>query len=117
MTEDQSSSPSGEMPVPTAFQILCGSLGAQVQMALGLIADPVEKKVRVELDAARQGIDLLAMLEEKTAGNLDDAETKLLSQLLAQLRMLYVERLKQQKDGEGHAEPEVAESPPQDEAS
>ena len=84
-----------EAPAPTPFQILCGSLAAQVHMALGLIPDPVSKKAVVELPVARQGIDLLVMLEEKTEGNLDDEEKKTLTGLTAQLRMIYIEVAKQ----------------------
>jgi hypothetical protein len=84
--------------------MLCGSLAAQVQMALGLFEDPVQKKTIVEMDAAKQGIDLLEMLEEKTRGNLDDEEKALLSNLLTQLRLLYVEVAKARR------EPSPAES-------
>ncbi len=80
---------------PPLFLVLCGSLAAQVQMALGLIQDPVEGKANVDLESARQGIELLGMLEAKTKGNLDDREARTLGDLLAYVRMLYVERVKQ----------------------
>ncbi len=86
------SGPPGPDPAePTAFMMLCGGLAAQVQMALGLIEDPVEKKPKVELDAAQQGIDLLVTLQQKTRGNLEPREEKLLGGLLTQLRLIYVE--------------------------
>ena len=101
----------GEAPPP--FLVLCGSLAAQVQMALGLIPDPVEKKARIELAAAREGISLLDMLEAKTRGNLDDREKKTLADLLTYLRMLYVERVRQlQKKGESAVTPPPATPPP-----
>ncbi len=106
-TETQGESASGpEAGAPTTFQILCGSLAAQVHMALGLIPDPVDQQTRVELGAARQGIDMLTMLAEKTMGNLDEQETRTLSLLLTQLRMFFVERVKELKEqGSEAAEP------------
>ena len=64
-------------------------------MALGLFPDPVDKQTRVEIGAAKQGIDMLVMLEEKTKGNLDEREAKFLTMLLTQLRMLFVDRVKE----------------------
>lgn len=84
-----------EGPPPTSFQILCGSLAAQVQMSLGLLPGPEGEPPAVELDAARQGIDLLAMLAEKTQGNLDERESRTLKDLLTYLRMLYVHKAKE----------------------
>ena len=46
----------------------------------------------VDLELARETIGILAMLEEKTAGNLTSEETKLLTGVLFQLRMDYVRR-------------------------
>ena len=104
--KDAPESPETAAPTPTRFQLLVGSLGAQVHMALGLIADPVSKEARVELDGARMGISLLEMLEVKTSGNLSDEESKTLGGLLAQLKMLYVQRAKEQAGDEAPAEDE-----------
>jgi hypothetical protein len=81
-----------EPPRASPFQLLLGGLGAQIQLALGLIPDPADQKIREDLDAARQGIDMLASLEEKTKGNLTPPEAGLLAALLTQLRMEYVQR-------------------------
>jgi hypothetical protein len=51
---------------------------------------PVER----DLDAAKQAIDILAILEEKTRGNLDDGEQKLLKSLLYDLRVAFVDAQK-----------------------
>jgi len=48
----------------------------------------------VNLELARNGIDLLGMLREKTEGNLDDDEQKLLETLLYELRTKFVEKSK-----------------------
>ena len=46
------------------------------------------------MNAAKQVIDILGMLKEKTTGNLDDDETAFLDSMLYDLRMRYVELLK-----------------------
>ena len=107
MSEDaQAPDPSATPPTP--FMMLCGSLGAQVHMALGLIPDPTTQKGSVEFDAARQGIAMLEDLEKKTAGNLEEEEAKLLSDLLAQLKMLYVQVHKIHESG---ADPTKEDAP------
>ena len=68
------------------------SLSTQVLIHLGEIPDPVDGAAHVNLDAARQIIDILAILKEKTAGNLDAAESALLENALYDLRMRYVDR-------------------------
>ena len=113
MTGAGEQAPGQEAEAPSSFQILCGSLAAQVHMALGLIADPVDKQVRVEIGAAKQGIDMLGMLAAKTEGNLDEREKRTLSLLLTQLRMLFVERVKElQEGGAAPAAPAAPETPP-----
>lgn len=74
------------------FSTFVISLSAQALAHLGEIPDPVQHAVRVDLDAARQVIDILGMLREKTKGNLDSAEEPLLGNILYDLRMKYVER-------------------------
>jgi hypothetical protein len=64
---------------------------------LGELDDPIEKKPQVNLDAARQIIDILEMLKDKTRGNLDQQETQYLEHMLFDLRMRYVEKAKQSK--------------------
>lgn len=65
---------------------------------LGLAPDPSTGKSAVQMQLARHSIDLLAMLEVKTEGNLDEEESKLLTSLLAELRMKFVEVSKKQTD-------------------
>ena len=64
---------------------------------LGELDDPVEKKPQVNLDAARQIIDILDMLKEKTRGNLNRQEEHYLEGMLFDLRMRYVEKAKEPK--------------------
>ena len=79
---------------PTPFELLCGGLAAQVHVGLGLRPDPISKATAKDLAAARQGIDLLAMLDEKTRGNLTPDEARLLGAILADLRLAYVRAAK-----------------------
>lgn len=68
---------------------------AQAALAhLGEIPNPIDKETRIDLPAAQQVIDILAMLKEKTKSNLDPAETGLLDRVMYDLRLKYVERVK-----------------------
>ena len=67
------------------------SLSHSALVHLGDAPDPSGGAGRVEPPLARQTIDLLAVLQEKTAGNLTGEEERLLDQVLYDLRMRYVE--------------------------
>lgn len=68
------------------------SLSTAALQHLGVSAGEDEKeKPEVNLPAAQQTIDILEMLAEKTKGNLNEEEDKLLGTLLYDLRMRYVE--------------------------
>jgi len=71
------------------------SLSTQALVHLGEIPDPADGAVHANLDGARHIIDILAILHEKTAGNLDAAEGSLLENALYDLRMRYVDRARQ----------------------
>ena len=60
-------------------------------MLLGKIANPVTGEVDRNLEAARWHIDLLAVMEDRTRGNLDADEARLLSSVLTTLRLNFVE--------------------------
>ncbi len=66
------------------------SLSSSVLLHLGEMEDPETGKNMVNLPLAKQTIDILAMLEEKTKGNLADDEGQLLQNVLYDLRMRYV---------------------------
>lgn len=74
---------------PASFSVLVTSLATQALMALGQVPDPSGKIVR-QLDQARQLIDLLGILEEKTKGNLTRDEAAMLEGVLHELRMAFV---------------------------
>ena len=56
--------------------------------------DPQTGQVVVALDLAQFNIDLLGLLEEKTKGNLDDDESRVLTQTLSELRLIYADTAK-----------------------
>jgi len=82
---------------PTAnplFQGLVFSLAGATMQQLGKVKNPITDKMELDLDAARQSIDLLGMLADKTAGNLTPDEDKLLKAVLRDLRLNYVDTAK-----------------------
>lgn len=77
---------------PMTFSTFVISLSTQALFLLGEIADPKSDDPGVDLAGAKQLIDVLGILDEKTKGNLDSAEQSLLENILYNLRMQYVER-------------------------
>jgi len=78
-------------PLPELnFSTFVFSLSTSALLHLGELPDPNTKQTCQNLPLAKQTIDLLAMLKEKTEGNLDEEEDKLLTNLLYELRMKYV---------------------------
>jgi len=79
---------------PMDFSHFVMSLAETTLFHLGLIRIPGSDEPRKDIQAARQTIDLLALMEEKTRGNLTESEQKLLTETLFQLRMAFVEASK-----------------------
>ena len=79
-----------EMP-PASFDTLISGLVTQILFALGAIEDPQTKRRYRNLALAKHHIDTLAVVEEKTSGNLTDEEKKLLDNALYEVRMRYVQ--------------------------
>ena len=72
------------------FATFIFSLNSSVLVQLGLIEDPATGKKTKNLPIAKQTIDILGMLEEKTRGNLTKDEETMLKNILYDLRMIYV---------------------------
>jgi len=99
-------SPSGErreaaqeelpLPPPT-FEFLTWSLRLQAEAYLGLLGAGEEAPPTPDLRRARHTIDLMAMLEEKTRGNLTLEEQRLLENSLTELRFRYVQILEESR--------------------
>jgi uncharacterized protein DUF1844 len=87
------------IPLPPAtFQFLTLSLRTQAEMQMGLMHfGPAEEKPEPELELARHSIDMLAMLQEKTKGNLTLEEQRLLENSLTELRFRYVQAFEDQQ--------------------
>jgi len=75
------------------FNALVLSLGSSALVHMGEAPDPTtgQKREQPELTMAQQSIDLLAMLQEKTRGNLTAEEARFLENMLFDLRMLFVQ--------------------------
>ncbi|HKD08373.1 MAG TPA: DUF1844 domain-containing protein [Bryobacteraceae bacterium] len=87
-------SDAGERPAlpPPDFDFLVYSLRLQAEMSLGLL--PLEDNIEPDLELARHNIDLLAMLQTKTKGNLTLEEQRALDNSLVELRFRFVEAQK-----------------------
>ena len=73
------------------FSTFVLSLATGALINLGLAPDPMTSKIQKNLEHARQNIELLGILKEKTKGNLSNDETKLLDGLLTEARLKFVE--------------------------
>jgi uncharacterized protein DUF1844 len=80
-----------DYPLPEInFPTFIFSLNSSALVNLGVIEDPATNQKAKNLPIAKQTIDILGMLEEKTKGNLLDDEANMLKTMLYELRMLYV---------------------------
>lgn len=77
------------------FATFMVGLSTQALIHLGEIPEPHSGKAEGDLNAAEQMIDIIAMLHDKTRGNLDADEAQLVETILFELRMKYVERARQ----------------------
>jgi hypothetical protein len=74
-----------------AFENLIRMLGSNAAMVLGAYADPRTGQPVIDPEAAREFIDMLDALHEKTKGNLAPEEDSMLLDLLGKLKMTYLE--------------------------
>lgn len=88
--EKEAPQPKEEAPPEIDFVSFTLSLSSQAIIQFGDIADPMSGKKEKNLHLAKQTIDLLALLKEKTKGNLTGEEQELLDRILYDLRMRYV---------------------------
>ena len=83
-------------PLPeVSFNSLIFSLSSTVFFHLGEIADPQSGKKAKDLPLAKHTIDIIAMLKEKTEGNLTEEEKKFIENILTDLRWRYVNSTKE----------------------
>jgi hypothetical protein len=74
---------------PALFSTFIMGLASASMIELGMLEDPIEKKKRVRKEQARQHIDLLVMLQDKTRGNLDTNEKELLERVIVDLKFQF----------------------------
>lgn len=75
----------------SGFETLVSYLGTTTMFQLGLMPGPGGERIPADMVNARQTIDMLEVLVEKTQGNLTETEAAMLDDVLYQLRMAYVE--------------------------
>ncbi len=90
------------------FLSIIYSFHAAAMQQMGKIANPFTGKVERDLDAARGTIDVLAMFRKKTEGNLTERESRVITGLITELQLNYVD--------EGKREPVAGEKEPAPEA-
>lgn len=79
-----------QMPEQTMFNEFLMGIASSAFIYLGLVEHPATGRPQVDVMAAKESIDMLAMLREKTKGNLTRGEEKFFDELLADLRMQFV---------------------------
>lgn len=87
----------GADPMSALFAGLVMQQTNMALMFLGRLPHPEKGETLIDLDAARLFIDTLEMLENRTRGNLNDEEAKLLKQSLTTVRLAYVEAANQKR--------------------
>jgi hypothetical protein len=87
-----------ELPPPD-FDFLIYSLRLQAELNMGLLpfGAPGEEEPEPDFDLARHNIDLLAMLQQKTKGNLSAEEERALDNSITELRFRFVQAQQQPK--------------------
>ncbi|HEX5884801.1 MAG TPA: DUF1844 domain-containing protein [Pyrinomonadaceae bacterium] len=75
---------------PASFVSFVMSIASNAASALGMMEHPVTHQREVDVELGKHWIDILGMLQKKTAGNLTSQEKRMVEGLLADLRMQYV---------------------------
>jgi hypothetical protein len=81
----------GKTPRTIDFATFVMSLSTSAFVHLGLVEDPVTHERAKNLELAKQDIDLLEMMAEKTRGNLTPQEAEMMEHVLYELRVRFVE--------------------------
>ena len=84
------SEPEDAEPERTMFNEFLMGIASSAFIYLGLVEHPATGRRQVDMTAAKESIDMLVMLREKTKGNLTRGEEKFFDDLLSDLKMQYV---------------------------
>ena len=82
--------PEDAEPERTMFNEFLMGIASSAFIYLGLVEHPATGRRQVDMTAAKESIDMLVMLREKTKGNLTRGEEKFFDDLLSDLKMQYV---------------------------
>ncbi len=91
---DADAEPEDAIPASRSFQVLVDFLTRNAAAMLGGMADPRTGQPFVDIEGAREMIDMLDVLREKTKGNLAKADSELLVEVLGSLKLSYMEMSK-----------------------
>jgi len=92
-------------------------LAAAVMQHMGKTLNPMTQKIEKNMVAAQSTIDMLDMLEAKTQGNLSETEAKLMTHVLSELKMNYVETLNEKPGESSEPSKSVEEAKAEESAS
>ncbi|HON96009.1 MAG TPA: DUF1844 domain-containing protein [Deltaproteobacteria bacterium] len=85
------------VPLSIDFTTLIMSFASAAMISMGRVEDPATGAVQKNLAVAQQNIDIITLLHEKTRGNLTAEEERLMDQVLYELRMVFVEAMKEER--------------------
>ncbi|HTV07253.1 MAG TPA: DUF1844 domain-containing protein [Acidobacteriaceae bacterium] len=86
----RAANPASGAPPAVTFEHVIQSIYLSAIVALGAGTEPGQK-ARIDILGARQSVDMLGVLQEKTKGNLTDTEQRLLQNALFEARMMFLE--------------------------
>lgn len=90
--QDEDDAAADEMSIPAAsFDLLIMTHASQAMLAMGFMPDPTTGEMATNLKLAGHHVDMLGIIDEKTKGNLTEAEAAMLENSLHQLRMAFVQ--------------------------
>jgi len=90
------------LPEPSLLTLVSG-LAAQAMMSLGIFPNPIDGQTRILLHQGKHFIDTIAIVFEKTSGNLTPEETQAFENVLHELRMIYVAAQNEKQSREADA--------------
>jgi len=93
------------------FLALVTSISSSAMQHLGKVMNPLTGKVERNLPAAREMIDILRMLREKTRGNLTDREERTLNALIGSVQLNYLDEMKAEAEKPEERPPEEKPTP------